>query len=944
MKSRLYRAKRTRTFKPKKNSNPTKVNIDTIEIKQPNIKVDPLKIRETTRNMVERANNILLNLENKIAIIQAPTGSGKTHSVIDEVKNRFGNALLNRKIALALPTRANVFNLGGLAGDLEVDFGMHIGGEDGDMRELSNYGTIYTYGKLFEKLKHDPLLSEYEELILDEADVITSGQEIRWIPVLKWLKKVRPELKIILMSATLDIEGFKKLFEIDDKAIFTDLTNSRPRPIQKLFVTDMEVKSRDLYVPRSAINYINFAIDAVTMNIFGKNALIPTEAILVFMPTIGSVERLSAILANKYKDELEIRTLHSKKTKEELEKDISTPIERNKIGVLIATDIIGRGINFNDDLRINRVIHSGLSNRRNYNEVTRKDLLGVGVSSLFDVTQAFGRAGRSIKDDRPVVGLCLQPISKLKKGIDSSLNNNDPTYMILQCSKVLKRIQSLKSNVYKPASLLEFLSPVVVDKTRIQQSIDKLQALDALDEHEMITSFGSFLIDIGLDLDFGLMLYSSLNTSYWPQLVDVLAMANKGSSLVNFELKDIYNAYINRLAKTYGVKSDLDVYYYLAQTIENREDAENSGINYDVFEEAKFASKTLKKKVNEYISNSSLDYDNLNDKIDFEFLAMESLSDCLFEFYKMNHTKNRSAAEYIHLASKNIFTLSGFSILNINKPPRYLIASNMAIVNGELTITEGIPVSEEVLLPNGFNIEEELVTINKFDPRTGEGKAHINRVYKGYTEKTVLNAYDVKFDNDTFAIQALAKHLVIESKLDWVKKNQEVVNRINYFNPKLLAKDFIYKFYINELTFHDITNTSTLKNLPIDIKKILKDEDYKLIRTEVPNTIEGLEIGFITLNKGKIAPYVHLTYSQLSNSDIINALTKVYKKNILTSTQIGSKTVFKPVIEASKDIQHTYKKQLLKKALEVNEQQDFGDIKNLEEVPVLPEPLEYMSG
>jgi HrpA-like RNA helicase len=929
---------------PQATSKKFTLTIDTIEIKSPTIKIDPHKIRQTTREMIIKANAVLDKIDNKIAIIQAPTGSGKTHSIIEEVKSRYGNQILSKKVAIALPTRANVFNLGGLTENLKVDFGKHIGGETGDMTDIKDIGTIYTYGKLFEMLKIDPLLSNYEELILDEADVISAGQEVRWIPVLKWLHKVRPELKIILMSATLDIDGFRQLFDVNKEAIFTDLSHSRPRPIQQLYVTDLEAKSRDVVHPKSAIDYINFAIDAVTLMITGKNALIPNEAVLVFLPTISSVERMGTILQNKFQEQLEVRTLHSKKDMEELKKDISNPIAKSKIGVLIATDIIGRGINFSEELRINRVIHSGLSNRRNYNTITRRDILGVGVATSFDVTQAFGRAGRAINDTRPVVGMCLQPISKLKKGLDNSLNNNDPTYMILQCSRVLKRIQKLRNFPHIPKTLLEFITPVVIDLDRIKQSIEKLQILEALDENENITDFGTFLIDIGLDLDFGLMLYNSLNTSYWARLCDVFCLASRGSSLVDMELKEIYNAFVYRLAKSNGVKSDLEVFEFLTQNIENFEDAVNCGVNYNTYLEAMVSSKALKRKINEYISGSTLDTDSMLDKIDFSYLARVSLSDCLFEFRKQVASRNKTIYEYVHLASKNVFNLSSYSVLNFLKPSKYIIASNMAIVSGVMTITEAIPVEFEDLEPNGFTIKDEVLLIDKYDPKTGQGRVKVNRNYKGYNTNTTLDTFTARFDNDEYAVHALANYLTFECKQSFIELNKNVLNRVKCYDSKLVGKDFLKDFYYARLLQDDITNLDMLKPIILDIKDVVDTPTLREIQKSCPTTIDGKEVRYVESKKGMISPVVELKYNELQDSKLINRIMIGVKYKVLTPYKQGSKIIYKPLKEASKDLITTQKKQLLRSALEVNDDELIGNITQLDTVPVLPEPIEYMVG
>jgi HrpA-like RNA helicase len=919
----------------------TNKTIDVTEINSKFTPSTPTQIRIDTRQTILKANQILNSSTNKIALITAPTGSGKTHSVIEEVKLRFGKKLLSSKVAICLPTRANVFNLGELSRHLDASFGMHVGGEGGDYTKQTDTGVIYTYGKLFEMLKFDPLLSQFEELIFDEADILSSGQEIRWIPVIKWLMVNRPELKIILMSATLDLQGYKELFEVSEELIFDNPGLSRPRPIQSLYITDQGARERNLTHPINSNSYMSTTIDAVEAMIEGKSTLTPGEVGLVFLPTISSVERVAQKIAEKYEDQVEVRILHSKKLKEELESDILRPIEKGKIGIMVATDIIGRGINFSDDLLINRVIHSGLSNRRIYNQVTRRDILTVDYASINDITQAFGRAGRSMKDNRRVVGLCLQPIKNLKKNLSSSLNSTDPTQMILQTSRILKKIKTLKRAKSVPSSLQEFINPVVVDESRIRIAIDKLKSLGAIDSQENITDFGTFLIDINMDLDYGMMIYQALGTNYLRELCDILSLAAKTSYLIDFKTKNFYIEYTKRLAKTNGVNNDLMVLSDILTKVDTLEDATNKGINFLVIQEARITSLQLQKSLKSMGHKINLIDEPINEYL--SNIALNALTDSLLMFKKKYGRNGVQYMDYLHLASNSIFTLSPSSICNINQST-YIVATNCASVGGVITATEAIPVDPYNYMGSNWILCRELGNVNSFDPLTGKGSIQSNLTFKGYVKETILETSNIEFEGGKEACQAMAVYLLDnEQAFDWLAVNNNTINRVlTYQTIQLKPKDTLLNFYTSKLIEGNITTTKNLKPLILNLEYMVSKDKAKKINAHYPTQVFEYQVKYIEIKTKTYAPVIELTPQELLDKPLITSISQKFTHKVYTNIATpGYKPEYKPITEASSKKAKSTISLLLNSILEQNQEVELGPLNAFEEVPVLPDPIQY---
>jgi len=101
-----------------------------------------------------------------------------------------------------------------IAEELEVDLGQEVGFKVRFTDKTSNKTKIkvMTDGVLLAETQTDPLLQKYDTLIIDEAHERNLNIDFL-IGFIKQLLPKRPDLKIIITSATIDIDKFSKHFD-----------------------------------------------------------------------------------------------------------------------------------------------------------------------------------------------------------------------------------------------------------------------------------------------------------------------------------------------------------------------------------------------------------------------------------------------------------------------------------------------------------------------------------------------------------------------------------------------------------------------------------------------------------------------------------------------------------------------------------------------------------
>ncbi|KAK5773800.1 RNA helicase PWA37_003853 [Arxiozyma heterogenica] len=175
-----------------------------------------LSIRKTLP-VYQNKNEIMKYLtENQVTVLIGETGSGKSTQIPQFLLNFFQENKIRGSIAVTQPRRVAAINL---ATRVASEYGCNIGSYVGYSVRFDNTTSsttklkYLTDGMLLRELMMNPTLKEYNTIIIDEAHERTVLTDI----ILGFLKslihKSRPDLKIIVMSATLQAEKFSQFFD-----------------------------------------------------------------------------------------------------------------------------------------------------------------------------------------------------------------------------------------------------------------------------------------------------------------------------------------------------------------------------------------------------------------------------------------------------------------------------------------------------------------------------------------------------------------------------------------------------------------------------------------------------------------------------------------------------------------------------------------------------------
>jgi ATP-dependent helicase HrpB len=305
------------------------------------------------------------------AIVSAPPGSGKTTRIppalLDSVK---GKVLLlqPRRVAARSSAERIAFERGCKIGE-EIGYRVRFESKSGPNTRLE----VLTEGLLMRMMQSDPTLEGIDVVVLDEFHERSLHSDMALAMLAEIQREIRDDLKIVVMSATLDAEPIQNFLGGPERCPSFEATG---RAFEVDLFYDTLQDSRNIE-------------DRVVSAVLSELKHSDTGHILVFLPGAGEIDRSISRLSERVSKDVEILPLHGRLTSKAQDKAIA-PSKHQR--VILATNVAETSITIDG---VTCVIDSGLARRARYDPKIGISRLELSQTSQASTTQRTGRAGRT---------------------------------------------------------------------------------------------------------------------------------------------------------------------------------------------------------------------------------------------------------------------------------------------------------------------------------------------------------------------------------------------------------------------------------------------------------------------------------------------------------------------------------------------------------------------
>lgn len=428
--------------------------------------------------------------EHQVLVLAGETGSGKTTQI---PKMCLEAGLAKRgMIGCTQPRRVAAVTIARrLAQELDVAYGREVGSKIRFSDETSRETRIkvMTDGMLLAEMQGDPELRQYECIIIDEAHERSLNIDFL-LGHLKLLLPRRPELKLVITSATIETEAFSRAF--NDAPIIE--VSGRMYPVEVIY-RPFDHLAEEL----GDITYIDAAVHAVD-EIIGAH---PPGDILIFMPGEKDIRETRDMLQGRYSSSHEVVPLFGRLSGADQDR-VFNPGALPRI--VIATNIAETSLTIP---RIRYVVDSGLARMSRYSPRTRTKRLPIEAVSQSSANQRKGRCGRLAE------GVCIRLYSE--EEFEKRLPYTQPEIQRSNLAEVILRMKAFHLGDIETFPFLNAPQPAA-----IKVGYQLLLELGALDENQALTPLGWDLARLPVDPAIGRMIVQAVREN---ALAEVLVIA-----------------------------------------------------------------------------------------------------------------------------------------------------------------------------------------------------------------------------------------------------------------------------------------------------------------------------------------------------------------------------------------------------------------------------------
>lgn len=311
--------------------------------------------------------------DHRTAILVAPPGAGKTTLaplvLVDEPWMDGQRIVMLEPRRLA--TRAAAQRMASLLGE---HVGETVGYQTRDERHIGPRTRIevVTEGVLTRRLQHDPSLEGYGLVIFDEVHERNLPTDVGLALLLDARATLRPDLRVLAMSATPDTKGLLRVLGDDTPVASSD---GRMHPVDIV------------WAPMGKQDRVQEATAALVQRALREQ----TGDILVFLPGIGEIRRVQGLLEGAVPTEVDVYPLAGALSLAEQDHALA-PSPPGRRRVVLSTDIAESSLTV-DGVRV--VVDAGLARVPRFDQRTGMSRLTTVSTSRASADQRAGRAGRT---------------------------------------------------------------------------------------------------------------------------------------------------------------------------------------------------------------------------------------------------------------------------------------------------------------------------------------------------------------------------------------------------------------------------------------------------------------------------------------------------------------------------------------------------------------------
>lgn len=424
--------------------------------------------------------------KNQVLVVAGETGSGKTTQLPKMLlelglhqHGMVGHTQPRRLAARSVAER--------LAEELETGIGRTVGYQ---VRFTTEVGAdtavkLMTDGILLAEIQRDPQLKKYSAIIIDEAHERSLNIDV----ILGYLKNLlpqRPDLKVVVTSATIDPQRFSEHF--GGAPIIEVSGRTYPVEVRYRPLIDPEAEGTEQQEQRDELDAVCDAVQELAAE--------PDGDILIFFPGEREIRDAAEALAELLPQHRRLRgseilPLFGRLSLAE-QKRVFNPGGRRRI--VLATNVAETSLTVPG---IKYVIDTGTARISRYSTRTKVQRLPIEPISQASANQRAGRSGRTSD------GICIRLYSQ--QDFEARPEFTDPEILRTSLASVLLQMSAM-GLTKNPQQLLDFPFVQKPDSKAVNDAVRLLAELGALERSGRITSIGRRLARLPVDPRLGRMM------------------------------------------------------------------------------------------------------------------------------------------------------------------------------------------------------------------------------------------------------------------------------------------------------------------------------------------------------------------------------------------------------------------------------------------------------